>query len=188
MPPPVITSLSPTTGEPTTVITIGGSVGSTQSDSTVAVGGINAPVSSWSDGQIVASVPNIPMNGIVTVTVAGITAPGPLFIYNAINQLTASNGAVTTYDSGNIGGAWVLISSSGPGCSTCSVRGNVLNSYDTNSNLLSTTDANGNTITYTYDGNNNMLTRTAQLNGVPVTTTYTSRQLRRSAEHDRSAG
>src|SRR4029077_14246035 len=62
-PPPVITSLSPTTGEPTTVITIGGTnFGSTQSNSTVAVAGLNASVSSWSDSQIVASVPSIPMN------------------------------------------------------------------------------------------------------------------------------
>ena len=172
--PPAITSLTPTTGEPGTTITIGGSgFGATQSTSTVAVGGINAPVSSWSDGQIVATVPNIPMNGPVTVTVAGVTAQGPLFIYNAINQLTASNGAVTTYSSGDFGGAWRLYSSAGPGCSTCSVRGNVSNSYDTYGNLLSTTDANGNTVTYTYDGNNNMLSQTAQLNGSPVTTSYT---------------
>jgi RHS repeat-associated protein len=177
-PPPMITSLSPTTGEPATVITVDGSgFGATQSDSTVAVGGINAPVSSWSDGQIIASVPNIPMNGVVTVTVAGNTAQGPLFIYNAINQLTASNGAVTTYDSGDFGNAWRLYSSAGPGCSTCTARGNVLNSFDNDGNLLSTTDANGNTITYTYDGNNNMLSRTAQLNGSPVTTSYTYNNL-----------
>jgi RHS repeat-associated protein len=177
-PPPTITSLSPTTGEPATVITIGGSgFGASQSNSTVAVGGINAPVNSWSDSQIIAAVPNIPMNGIVTVTVGGTTAPGPLFIYNAINQLTASNGAVTTYNSGDFGNAWLLYSSAGPGCSTCSVRGNVLNSYDNNGNLLSTTDANGNVVTYTYDGNNNMLSKTAQLNGSPVTTSYTYNNL-----------
>jgi RHS repeat-associated protein len=172
--PPVITSLSPSTGEPTTVITIGGSsFGATQSNSTAAVGGINAAVSSWSDGQIVASVPDIAMNGPVTVTVAGITAQGPLFIFNTMNQLTASNGAVTTYDAGDYGNGWRLYSSAGPGCSTCSVRGNLLNSYDTNGNLLSTTDANSNAITYTYDGNNNMASQTAQLDGLPVTTSYT---------------
>jgi IPT/TIG domain len=60
MNPPVITTLLPTTGEPTTVITISDSgFGSTQSNSTVAVGGINAPVTSWSDGQIIASVPTV---------------------------------------------------------------------------------------------------------------------------------
>ena len=172
--PPVITSLSPTTGEPTTVITIGGTnFGSTQSNSTVAVAGLNTAVSSWSDGQIIATVPSIPMNGIVTVTVAGVTAPGPLFIYNAINQLTASNGAVTTFNSGDYGNSWRLYSSAGPGCSTCSVRGNFLNTFDDNGNLLTTTDANGNTITYTYDGNNNMLSQSAQLNGSLVTTSYT---------------
>ena len=42
-PPPVITSLSPTTGEPTTIITIGGtSFGASQSNSTVAVAGLYA--------------------------------------------------------------------------------------------------------------------------------------------------
>jgi RHS repeat-associated protein len=172
--PPVITSLAPTTGEPGTTITIAGSnFGATQSNNTVVVGGIGAPVTSWSDTQIVASVPAIAMNGDVSVTVAGITAQGPLFIYNAINQLTASNGAVTTYSSGNYGGAWLLYSSSGPGCSTCSVRGNVTNSFDNNGNLLTTTDGNGNTVTYTYDSNNNMTSRTAQLNEQPVTTSYT---------------
>ncbi len=176
--PPVITSLSPATGEPTTVITIGGSsFGATQSSSTVAVGGVPAAVTSWSDGQIVATVPYIAMNGPVTVTVAGITAQGPLFIYNAINQLTASNGAVTTYSSGNYGGAWLLYSSAGPGCSTCSMRGNIVNTYDDNANLLTTTDANGNTVSYTYDGNNNMTSKTAQLNGQPVTTSYTYNNL-----------
>ena len=126
--PPVIASVLPTTGEPTTVITINGSgFGGTQSNSTVAVGAFNAPVSSWSDGQIIAAVPNMPMSGIVTVTVAGITANGPLFVYNAINQLTASNGAVTTYSSGDYGNGWRLYSSAGPGCSTCSMRGNILN-------------------------------------------------------------
>jgi RHS repeat-associated protein len=177
-PPPVITGVSPTTGEPTTVITISGSgFGATQANSTAAVGGINAVVSSWSDGQIVASVPNIPMNGLITVTVAGVTAQGPLFIYNAINQLTASNGAVTTYSSGDYGNGWRIYNSAGPGCSTCSVRGNVLNTYDTNGNLLTTTDANGNTITYTYDGNNNMTSQTAQLNGQPVSTSYSYNSL-----------
>jgi IPT/TIG domain/RHS Repeat len=151
--PPVITSVSPTTGEPATVITINGSnFGATQSNSSVAVDGLPAPVNSWSDGQIVAFVPDIPMNGPVSVTVAGITAQGPLFIYNAINQLTASNGALTTYSSSNSGGGWRLYSSSGPGCSSCSARGNVLNSSDANGNLLSTTDANGNTVTYTLNG------------------------------------
>ena len=171
---PVITGASPLTGEPSTVITVAGSgFGATQSDSTLAIAGIPALVSSWSDGQIVATVPEIAMNGIVTVTVAGITANGPLFVFNSINSLTASNGAVTTYSSGDFGGAWLLFSSAGPGCSSCSVRGNVLNTFDQYGNLLTTTDANGNTVTYTYDGNNDMLSRTAQLNGQPVTTSYT---------------
>jgi RHS repeat-associated protein len=171
---PVITSLSPTTGEPSTVITVGGSsFGAQQYNSYVSIGNVPALVSSWSDSQIVATVSEITMNGPVSVTVGGVTATGPLFIFNAINSLTASNGAVTTYSSGNYGGAWLLYSSAGPGCSTCSVRGNVLNTFDINGNLYSTTDANGNTVTYTYDGNNNMLSKTAQLNGQAVTTSYT---------------
>jgi RHS repeat-associated protein len=171
---PVISSLSPTTGEPATIITIGGSgFGSSQWNSTVGVDGINAPVTSWSDSQIVASVPNIPMNGNVSVTVAGITATGPLFTYNAINQLTGSNGIVTTYNSGDYGNAWRTYSEAGPGCSSCFPRGNVSNTFDNNGNALTSTDANGNTVTYTYDANNNMTSQTSQLNGQAVTTSYT---------------
>jgi RHS repeat-associated protein len=171
--PPTVTSISPTSGTGGTLVTINGSgFGSTQSDSTVAFNGLPAVVNTWTDSQIVAVVPATG-TGPVSVTVAGVTGNGPTFTLTTVAVLTNSQGNQTTYTSTMIGGTWVLLSEQGPGCSTCSVRNNQVNTYDSNGNLLTTTDANGNTLTYTYDSYNNVLSQTAQLNGSPVTTSYT---------------
>jgi RHS repeat-associated protein len=177
-PPPTITGISPGTGEVGTPVTINGSgFGSTESSNSAAFGGVVAAASSWSDTQIIVAVPPNAITGPVTVTVAGVTAQGPEFILDTIAVLTASNGNQTTFTSTMVGGTWSMLNSQGPGCSSCSVRGNVQDTYDINGNLLTTTDPNGNTITYTYDSANNVLTRSAQLNGAPVTTTYTYNSL-----------
>ncbi|MBI1747675.1 MAG: hypothetical protein HYR55_13975, partial [Acidobacteria bacterium] len=73
-----------------------------------------------------------------------------------------------------VGGGWNLSQAQGPGCSSCTVRGSVQHTYDDSGNMLTTTDGNGHTTTYTYDGANNMLSQTAHLDdGTPVTTSYT---------------
>ena len=179
LPPPTITGISPNTGVVGTPVTISGSgFGSTQSNSSVAFGGVvAAAASSWSDSQIIVNVPQGTITGPVTVTVANFTGQGPAFTIDTIAVLTASNGSQTTYGSTLVGGTWSVYSSVGPGCSSCSVRGNVQKTYDTNGNLLTSTDPNGNTVTYTYDSANNMLTRSAQLNGAAVTTSYTCNSL-----------
>ena len=170
---PAINSISPNVGTSGTVVMIYGSgFGSTQSTSAVAFNGAVATVNSWSDTEILAVVPAT-TSGPVSVTVAGITAQGPSFGVDNVVVLTNSNGYQTTYTSTMIGGVWHMLSAQGPGCSSCSIRNNVQNTYDSNGNLLTTTDANGNTVTYTYDGSNNVLSKSAQLNGTPVTTTYT---------------
>jgi RHS repeat-associated protein len=177
-PPPTITGISPGTGEVGTPVTINGSgFGSTESSNSAAFGGVVAAASNWSDTQIIVAVPPNAITGPVTVTVAGVIAQGPEFILDTIAILTASNGNQTTFTSTMVGGTWSMLNSQGPGCSSCSVRGNVQDTYDINGNLLTTTDPNGNTITYTYDSVSNVLTRSAQLNGAPVTTTYTYNSL-----------
>jgi RHS repeat-associated protein len=171
--PPAITTISPTSGAVGAAVTINGSgFGSTQSTNTVAFNGALATVNSWSDTEIIAVVPTT-TTGPVTVTVAGITAQGPNFTFDTIAALTNSNGYQTTYTSTMVGGVWVTLSAQGPGCSSCSMRGNLQYTYDGYGNVLTSTDANGNTNTYTYDGNNNILSRSAQLNGSAVTTSYT---------------
>jgi RHS repeat-associated protein len=172
--PPAVTSISPTSGTTDTVVTINGSgFGSTQSTSTLAFNGLAVTVNSWSDTEIVAAAPWNATTGPVTVTVAGITAQGPTFTFDSFATLTNSNGYQTTYTSTMIGGVWHMLSAQGPGCFSCSIRNNEQDNYDSNGNLLTTTDADGNAITYTYDGNNNILSRSAQLNGAAVTTSYT---------------
>ncbi|MFZ3265601.1 MAG: IPT/TIG domain-containing protein [Terriglobales bacterium] len=171
--PPVVSELSPVRGIFGTVVTINGSgFGSLQSNSTVAFNGSAAEVNSWNDSQIVAIVPRT-TTGPVTVTVGFSSAQGPTFTVDNVAILTNSRGDQTTYTSTMIGGVWELLSAEGPGCSSCSIRNNQQNTYDSNGNLLTTTDANSNTISYTYDANNNVLSKTAQLNGSPVTTSYT---------------
>ena len=171
--PPSISAISPTSGTGGTLVTINGSgFGSVQSNSTVAFNGLPAVVNSWSDTQIIAAVPET-STGPVSVTIGGVAGNGPTFTLTTVAVLTNSQGNQTTYTSTMVGGVWVLLSAQGPGCSTCSVRNNQVNTYDSNGNLLTRTDANGNTITYTYDSNNNVLSKSAQLNGTAVTTSYT---------------
>jgi hypothetical protein len=126
-PPPAITGISPGTGFVGTPVTINGSgFGSTQSSNSVAFGGVVASTASnWSDTQIIVAVPPNAITGPVTVTVAGVTAQGPEFILDTVAVLTASNGNQTTFTSTMVGGTWSMLSSQGPGCSSCSVRGNV---------------------------------------------------------------
>ena len=176
--PPTISTISPTSAVAGALVTISGSgFGSIQSSSGVAFNGVPAAANSWSDGQIVAVVPPNAVTGPMAVTVAGETAQGPTFTFLTIATLTNSLGNQTTYTSTMVGGIWLLLSSQGPGCSSCSIRNSHQNTYDSNGNALATTDANGNTVSYTYDGNNNVLSKSAQLNGIAVTTIYTYNSL-----------
>ena len=76
LPTPVITSLSPTTGGPGNSVTIGGYYfGATQGSGNVYFNGVAATsITSWSDGQIVASVPRAASTGPVTVVASSLTS------------------------------------------------------------------------------------------------------------------
>ncbi len=172
--PPTISTISPNSAVVGALVTISGSgFGAIQSSSSVAFNGVPAAANNWSDSEIVAVVPPTATSGPVTVTVAGDTAQGPSFTFLTVATLTNSLGNQTTYTSTMVGGMWLMLSAQGAGCSSCSIRNNQQDTYDSNGNLLTSIDANGNTITYTYDGNNNMLSKSAQLNGAAVTTSYT---------------
>src|SRR6266478_4684977 len=70
-PAPAITALSATTGSVGALLGIQGSgFGSSQGGSFVTVNGVSAPVNTWSDGEIVITIPSGATTGLIVVTVA----------------------------------------------------------------------------------------------------------------------
>jgi RHS repeat-associated protein len=174
-----IISVSPLSATAGTQVTITGTgFGASQSDSFVGFWGVVASVVSWSDTQIVALAPAGASSGPVQVSVGGNLASGQVFTSTQQFQVTDSKQNVSTYTSSQIGGVWLPTSGQGSGCSTCTQRGNISYTYDNNGNVLSRTDENNNTTFYTYDSNNNVLTVKVPISpGVTATTTYTYNSL-----------
>jgi RHS repeat-associated protein len=174
--PLTISGISPPAASIGSTVTISGAgFGATQSDSVVTFNGTNATgVVSWSNTSISVSVPVGASTGPVTVEVAGITVTGPSFEVSSITTLTDSLGNTTTYTNVMIGGKWYVSSSSGSGCSTCTLRGNWTFSFDSYGNILSATDGLGHTTSYTYDANSNLTSETQpSVSGGTPTTSYT---------------
>jgi RHS repeat-associated protein len=168
-----ITSISPTAGAIGSTVTItGDGFGATQSDSAITFNGTTATgIVSWSNTSISVSVPIGASTGPVTVEVAGITVVGPSYEISNSTMLSDSLGNTTTYSTVMVGGKWYVASSTGSGCSTCTIRGNITNTFDSYGNVLSTTDPNGNTTSYTYDDYNNQtsVTQPSVSGGTPTT-------------------
>jgi RHS repeat-associated protein len=77
---PSITSIAPTTGPVGTLVTITGSnFGATQGSSTVTLNGTTAPVVSWANTSITATVPSGASSGSFSVTVDGTPASSSSF-------------------------------------------------------------------------------------------------------------
>jgi RHS repeat-associated protein len=108
---PVISSLSPTSGESGTAVTVTGSnFGSTKGSSTVTFGGIAAQTNSWSSTSIVAVVPSNVANSAanVQVTVGGTGSNSVSFTVTnpAISTLSTNSAPVEqeiTINGGNFG-------------------------------------------------------------------------------------
>jgi len=101
LPPPSITSLSPTSGAVGMAVTIAGSnFGATQGSSTVTFGGAGAgTATNWSGGTITVDVPGGAATGSVAVTVNGVASNPVSFTVlptPAITGLSESSGAVGT--------------------------------------------------------------------------------------------
>jgi len=170
-----ITSLSPAAAPVGASVTIAGSnFGSTQSNSSVGFYGAAATTfTSWSNTQIVVAVPAGATTGPISVTVAGNTATSPTFTLTSTSILTDSLSNSSTYSAAVIGGQWLFTDLQGSGCSTCTARGVIHNTYDSRGNTLTTTDALSHTTTYTYNSSNNLLTESVSVGGSTATTTYT---------------
>jgi RHS repeat-associated protein len=170
-----VTALNPTIGPVGSSVTITGTgFSASPSNSTVTFNGIPTTTTGWSDTQITAIVPAGTTTGPVSVDVAGITALGPNFQINNTVTLTDSLGdPSSTYTSAIIGGKWYVIQSTGSGCSTCTLRGLISKTYDNYGNVLTVTDELMHVTSYTYDSNQNMLSKSVQANSGVATTSYT---------------
>ena len=172
--PPTISGIEPAVGNVNSAFTITGTgFGATQESSNVTLNGQSAGAISWSDTQIVATVPIGAVSGPIGVTVAGLGAEGPFFTVSNTVYLTDSQSNQSVYTSQDVGGAWNITQLQGSGCSTCTIRGNTQWTYDSAGDVLTVVDANNNTTSYTYDTNSNMLSQSAQSATGTVTTSYT---------------
>src|SRR5258706_6096586 len=89
----MINSLSPASGPVgTSVVVSGVNFGATQASSTVTFNGVSATATSWSDTQIVVTVPSGAITGPILVTVAGQASnggSGPTFAVGTPPTITA---------------------------------------------------------------------------------------------------
>jgi hypothetical protein len=119
LPNPIVTGISPGTGyNGSQVVVTGSGFGSTQGSSILTIWS-TASVQSWSDSQIVATIPPLSLTTIpvsVSVTVGGVTSNGDVYFTRAspvITNITPSSGVV---------GTQITINGSGFGASTGYVR------------------------------------------------------------------
>ena len=98
--PPAITILSPSTGQPGSLVTIAGT--NLSSTGTVTFAGVTASVKSWTPTAIVASVPQAAVSGNVVVELAGVRSNGvPFTVFPApaitgLSPTTGNAGQVVT--------------------------------------------------------------------------------------------
>ena len=177
--PTVISSVTPNAAASGTVVTVSGAgFGAQQNTSSMSFNGQTATVVSWSDQQVQLLVEDNAQTGPIYVAVASLVTPGPTFTRTSGANLTDSLQHQTTYSFVLAGGEWRTLSVQGPGCSSCTERGNISFTYDTSGDMLSRTNENNQTTTYTYDAQGDVLTSTQPLSGsASATTTYTYNSL-----------
>jgi RHS repeat-associated protein len=174
-PPITISGISPTSGPAGSTVYVNGSnFDTSQYGSTVSFNGLPAVVTAWSNTQIAVTVPTNAPTGPILVEIAQVINVAPVFTTTATSHLTDSKSNVTQYTSVMEGGQWYTLQVQGSGCSSCTARGNISFTYDAKGNMLSKTDELGHVSTYTYDGNNNLLTSIVPItSSTSATTTYT---------------
>jgi len=110
IPPPSISSLSPTSGTVNTAVTIAGSgFGIPQGTSVVKFNGTVATPTSWSDSSIVVPVPAGATTGPVTILAGGTTSNGVIFTVSpgpsitSVSPTSGAAGAAVTISGQNFG-------------------------------------------------------------------------------------
>jgi fibronectin type 3 domain-containing protein len=148
---PAITSLSPTSGPPTTSVTISGtSFGVTQGVSTVMFNGATATPISWGDNSIVVPVPAGATTGNVVVTVGGQASNSMVFtvtLPTPPSNLTASVVSSTqvnlswtaSTESGGTISKYLVERCQGTGCSTFAQIGTSTSTTYADSGLIGST-------------------------------------------------
>jgi YD repeat-containing protein len=97
--------------------------------------------------------------GLTSARAYGVDAISVQYATGA-TTLTDSMGNMTTYSYTPIVASNFLTSIQGPGCDSCGGRNNYTYTLDSYGDRISTTDPNGNTVSFTYDSSGNLLTRT----------------------------
>jgi len=97
---PRVSTVSPNSGAAGDTISITGSgFGAQQNSSTITFNGVTASIQSWSDTNIVATIPLGATSGPLVVTVNGVQAPAINFTINANINLSAPTSSPQTVDS-----------------------------------------------------------------------------------------
>jgi RHS repeat-associated protein len=172
---PTVTSIDPPQAEAGTTVTLTGTgFGPQQNNGQVVFyGGATAVVTSWSDTVIMAVVPDGTQSGGVGVFTDNVGGPTAHFIFTKTTHVTDSLGNTSAYTSEMYFGTWLALKSTGSGCSTCTIPGNVSNTFDQGI-LIASTDELGHVTSYTYDPAMNVASTTQQLDSTtPVITSYT---------------
>ncbi|MFL6387111.1 MAG: DUF6531 domain-containing protein [Terriglobales bacterium] len=100
-----------------------------------------------------------------------------LVYLNGSTALITSRGAITTFNHSSSNGRRYVNSTSGPGCASCGAKSTATYSYDSAQNPVSVTDANGHVVNFSYDGQGNVLSRSAHLDdGTVQVWSYTYNQ------------
>ncbi len=107
--PPTITSLTPSSGEPGTSVSIAGN-NFTGTTGTVTFNGLPASTTNWTNSTVTAVVPNGATNGNVVVTSLGLQSNGVAFtvLVPSISNVSPSSGVagtVVTISGTNFGGS-----------------------------------------------------------------------------------
>ena len=108
LPNPIVAALVPSSGSVGTQVQIDGSgFGASQGTSTIKLNNISLTVNSWSDLQIVATIPSTAVTGTIQVAVGGITSNSNLYFTVPSPQVASLSPAV------GLVGSQVTVSGSG---------------------------------------------------------------------------
>lgn len=119
---PVISSVSPSTGNVGQTVTLSGiNFGSLQGESLIAFNGVSATPTSWTDTSVVTTVPSGAVSGPLSITVNGVTSNAVMF--NVSNMGTVAGTVRRASDNATVSGATVQALQNGVIKGTASTNG-----------------------------------------------------------------